>query len=128
MLKFKEFLLENEKITEYDTEQKNKKTQDVSSNIKDVEIKIKTEEDELKKKTEVVNYVKSKFSNLLTKIKDVTDENEKSKIYKQSGVLDKQDIEKISNFYQYQKDIQQSQDYIKHLKNSLNKLKNSSTN
>lgn len=123
MLKFKEFLFENEKIKEFDNEQRNQKTEDNSSSIKTLEGKINTEKEEIKRKTEVVNYVRSKFSGLVPKLKTTNGENEKSKLLKDSGVLDKQDIEKVNLYLQYEKDIKDSTEYIKHLTNELTKLK-----
>jgi len=123
MLKFKEFLFENEKIKEFDNEQRSKKTQVDTTDIKTLEEKIGTEKEEIKRKTEVVNYVKSKFSNLISKLKTINGENEKSKLLKDSGVLDKQDIEKVNLYLQYEKEIKDSTEYIKHLTNELTKLK-----
>jgi hypothetical protein len=123
MLKFKEFLFENEKIKEFDNEQRNKKTQVDTTDIKTLEEKIRTENEEIKRKIETVNYVKSKFSNLISKLKTINGENEKSKLLKDSGVLDKQDIEKVNLYLQYEKEIKDSTEYIKHLTNELTKLK-----
>jgi len=123
MLKFKEFLFENEKIKEFDNEQRNKKTQVDTTDIKTLEEKIGTEKEEIKRKIETVNYVKSKFSNLISKLKTINGENEKSKLLKDSGVLDKQDIEKVNLYLQYEKEIKDSTEYIKHLTNELTKLK-----
>ncbi len=123
MLKFKEFLFENEKIKEFDNEQRSKKTEVDTTDIKTLEGKINTEKEEIKRKTEITNYVKSKFSSLVPKLKTINGENEKSKLLKDSGVLDKQDIEKVNLYLQYEKEIKDSTDYIKHLTNELTKLK-----
>jgi RNA processing factor Prp31 len=123
MLKFKEFLFENEKIKQFDNEQRSKKNQVNTTDIKTLEGKINTEKEEIKRKTEIINYVKSKFSSLVPKLKTLNGENEKSKLLKDSGVLDKQDIEKVNLYLQYEKEIKDSTDYIKHLTNELTKLK-----
>ena len=95
----------------------------ISNDIKTLEEKIGTEKEEIKRKIETVNYVKSKFSNLISKLKTINGENEKSKLLKDSGVLDKQDIEKVNLYLQYEKEIKDSTEYIKHLTNELTKLK-----
>ena len=123
MLKFKEFLFENEKIKQFDNEQRSKKNQVDTTDIKTLEGKINTEKEDIKRKTELVNYVRSKFSSLVPKLKTLNGENEKSKLLKDSGVLDKQDIEKVNLYLQYEKEIKDSTEYIKHLTNELTKLK-----
>jgi hypothetical protein len=124
LLTFKDFLNENNpQIEEYDMEstQKEKGLAEVDKVTLQAEIKV--EEDKLKKDLEIFNYVKSKFSSVITRLKGVDDENDKGKILKEGGVIDKQDIEKVNKFLTIEKEIKDKQELIKHLKDKLSKIK-----
>jgi hypothetical protein len=124
LISFKDYLNENNpQIEEYDKEstRKEKTLSDIDATA--IQMEIKAEEDNIKKNMEIVNYVKSKFSSAISRLKGVDDENDKGKILKECGVLDKQDIEKVNKFLTIEKEIKDKQEFIKHLKDKLSKIK-----
>lgn len=124
LISFKDFLNENNpQIEEYDKEsqRKEKTLSDIDATA--IQMEIKAEEDNIKKNMEIVNYVKSKFSSAISRLRGVDDENDKGKILKECGVVDKQDIEKVNKFLTIEKEIKDKQEFIKHLKDKLSKIK-----